>query len=54
MKLKITKGETFRIEADETRFIVLDWQEWMDLRRMQNALIRTEPTDQFLIAEVQS
>ena len=44
MKVTITLGETFLVEFSTGKAVELTHQEWLELRKMQNALIYTEPT----------
>lgn len=45
MNVTFIRGEKIEIDFGEGRIVILTWEEWMDLRRMQNRLIRTEPND---------
>lgn len=43
MTVQIIKGETFILTFSNGKRIELSHQEWMELRKMQNSLIYTEP-----------
>lgn len=43
MKIVIEKGQTFIIELESGLILRMTHAEWMELRRIQNMLIYTEP-----------
>jgi len=43
MKVTIENADKFTVKLTSGQVIILSWEEWMELRRIQNSLIHTEP-----------